>query len=155
MAEDQKTEVTTTEQPPAVETPPPAKPTAKPDVPPAPPEVIEPPWAPPTVEVGESVHWWPKADRGRDPCAAMVTAIHGVTVDLVIMLPGSTRTEASVPHVDDPRFETTGLRFRDSGAWDLHPQRKKLDEMYNVMQDMGVFEEHSRRKASGQKSKKK
>lgn len=131
MAEDQKTELTTTEQPPA-EAPAVAAPAP-------PPEVSEPPWAPPKVEVGESVHWWPKADVSREPSAATVTAIHGVTVDLVIMLPGSTRTEASVPHVDDPRFETTGLRFRDSGAWDLHPQRKKLDACYDVLTEMGAF----------------
>jgi hypothetical protein len=92
-------------------------------------------YIPPTVSIGQIVHWFVEGNRRQTPCPAIVTGLGTKSIELSLIAPNyqALVPKSGVRHCDDP--EAREVEFRASGSWDHTPETKKIASM---MIDMGV-----------------
>lgn len=85
--------------------------------------------------VGQTVEWFPHADRNAGSCAAIVTGQRRGALDLSVVNPGSSslKTKNGVLHVDDPDLKRLGDNAVVNGGWDYTPYAKAIQERFDEL----------------------
>lgn len=95
----------------------------------APPEIESPPFAPPTVEVGQIVLWTYGPGAAEVPCPAIVRKVGNNTLNLSLVVDSQKdfSIKGGVRHCDDPFLAS--MPGHDSGCWRKTPRDLRIDAL--------------------------
>jgi hypothetical protein len=85
--------------------------------------------------MGQTVHWYPHADKSAVPCPAIVVGQRRDALTLMVIRHNNDRlrTMDGVLHVNDPQLKRLEDNAVVNGGWDLLPSTKAIHERLDAL----------------------
>jgi hypothetical protein len=85
--------------------------------------------------MGQTVHWYPHADKSAVPCPAIVVGQRrdALTLNVIRQDSATMRTLHGVLHVSDPQLKRLEDNAVVNGGWDLLPSTKAIHERLDAL----------------------